>query len=72
MTLKWLNVNTLNVKLYNSQHNKLKSVIKNETEVTLNLYQIFNDETNFPHTLVLPDMQVSKFVELLQMVCQLI
>ena len=29
--------NTLNVKLSNSQRNKLKSAIKNGTEVTLNL-----------------------------------
>ena len=29
--------NTLNVKLSNSQLNKLKSVIKNGSEVTLNL-----------------------------------
>ena len=29
--------NTLNVKLYNPQPNKLKSRIKNGTEVTLNL-----------------------------------
>ena len=29
--------NTLNVKLSNSQLNKLKSAIKNETEITLNL-----------------------------------
>ena len=45
--------NTLNVKLSNSQPNKLKSAIKNETEVTLNLSSnligISNDETNFPH-----------------------
>ena len=31
--------NTLNVKLCNSQLNKLKSAIKNGTEVTLNFYQ---------------------------------
>ena len=29
--------NTLNVKLYNSQLNNLKSTMKNVTEVTLNL-----------------------------------
>ena len=32
--------NTLNVKLSNSQLSKLKSAIKNGTEVTLNLSQI--------------------------------
>ena len=48
----------------NSQLNKLKSAIKNGTEVTLNLSSnftvIFNDETNFPHKLLLTDTQVSK------------
>ena len=45
--------NTLNVKLSNSQLNKLKSAIKNGTEVTLNLSSNLigksNDETNFPN-----------------------
>ena len=56
--------NTLNVKLSNSQLNKLKSVIKNGTEVTLNLSSNFigssNNETNFPHKLLLTNTQVSK------------
>ena len=47
----------------NSQLNKLKSSIKNGTEVTLNLssdlIRSFNDETNFPH-LLSTDTQVSK------------
>ena len=45
--------NTLNVKLSNSQLNKLKSAIKNGTEVTLNLSSNLirdsYDETNFPY-----------------------
>ena len=45
--------NTLNVKLSKSQLNKLKSGIKNGTEVTLellsNLIGDSNNETNFPH-----------------------
>ena len=45
--------NSLNVKLSNSQFNKLKSAIKNETEVVLrlssNVIVYSNDETNFPH-----------------------
>ena len=49
--------NTLNVKLSNSQLNKLKSTITNGTEVTLNLSSNLiggsNDETNFPHKLLL-------------------
>ena len=56
--------NTLNVKLSNSQLNKLKSGIKNGTEVTLNLLSNLignsNDETNFLHKLLLTDTQVSK------------
>ena len=56
--------NTLNVKLSNSQLNKLKSTIKNGTEVTLNLSSNLtgnsNDKTNFLHKLLLNDTQVSK------------
>ena len=55
--------NSLNVKLSNSQLNKLKSAIKNETEVVLrlspNMIGDSNDETNFPHKLLLTDRQVS-------------
>ena len=56
--------NTLNVKLSNSQRNKLKYAIKNGTEVTLNLSSNLiggsNDKTNFPNKLLLTDTQVSK------------
>ena len=56
--------NTLNVKLSNSQLNKLKFAIKNRTEATLNLSSnligISNDEINFPHKSILTDRQVSK------------
>ena len=55
--------NSLNVKLSNSQINKLKSTIKNETEVVLrlspNVIGDSNDETNFPHELLSTDRQVS-------------
>ena len=55
--------NSLNVQLSNSQLNKLKSAIKNETEVVLrlssNMSGDFNDETNFPHKLLLTDRHVS-------------
>ena len=65
----------LNVKLSNSQLNKLKSTIKNGTEVTLNLSSNLtgssNDENNFPHKLLLIH-KFQKFVKLLQMVHQLI
>ena len=53
--------NSLNVKLSNSQLNKLKSAIKNETEAVLRLSSnmIGNNETNFSHELLLTDRQVS-------------
>ena len=54
--------NALNIKLSNSQPDKLKSGLKNGTEVTLNLSSNLignsNHETNFPYTLLLPDTQV--------------
>ena len=56
--------NTLNVKLSNSQLNKLKSAVKHRTEVTWNLSSnligISNDKTNFLHKLLLIDTQVLK------------
>ena len=56
--------NTLNVKLSNSQLNKLKSGIKNGTDVTLklssNVVAGSNDENNIPHKLLLTNTLVSK------------
>ena len=55
--------NSLNVKLSNSQLNKLKSAIKNEIKVvlrlSLNTIGDSNDEANFPHELLLTDRQIS-------------
>ena len=55
--------NRLNVKLSNSQLNKLKSAIKNKIEVVLrlspNMIGESNDEANFPRELLLTDRQVS-------------
>ena len=55
--------NSLNVKLSNSQLNKLKSLIKNETDVVLrissNMVGNSNDNTNFPHELLLTNRQVA-------------
>ena len=47
--------NSLNVKLSNSQLNKLKSATKNKTEVVLRLSSnmIGDNETNFSHKLLL-------------------
>ena len=50
--------NSLNVKLSNSQLNKLKSPIKNETGIVLRLsLNMFGDEEiNFPHKLLLTNI----------------
>ena len=53
--------NSLNVKLSNSQLNKLKSAIKNGNDVVLrlssNMVVNSDDETNFPHKLLLTNRQ---------------
>ena len=55
--------NSFNVKLSNSQLHKLKSAIKNEADVTLrlssNMIGNSDDETNFPHKLLLTNRQVA-------------
>ena len=55
--------NSLNVKLSNSQLNKLNSEIKNETEVMLrvssNTVGNSNNKTNFPYKLLLTNRQVA-------------
>ena len=55
--------NSLNVKLSNSQLNKLKSAIKNETDVVLrlssNVIGNSSNNTNFPHELFLTNRQVA-------------
>ena len=54
--------NSLNVKLSNSQLKKLKSAIKNETDVVLrlssNMIGNSNDETNFSPKLLSSNSQV--------------
>ena len=57
--------NSVNTKLSNSKLNKLKSAIKNETEVALTLSSnmIGNNETNFPHKLLLTNKQVANLRE---------
>ena len=55
--------NSLNVKLSNSQLNKLKSSIKNKTDVVLRISSSMvvnsNDNTNFPHELLVTNRQVA-------------
>ena len=59
----------------NSQLNKLKSGLKNGTELTLNLSLNMignsNDEIKFPHKLLLTNTQVWDFVKLFQIIHQL-
>ena len=54
---------SLNVKLSNSQPNKLKSAIKNETDVVLrlssNMIGNSDDNTNFPYELLLTNRPVA-------------
>ena len=55
--------NGVNLKLSNSQLNKLKSAIKNETDVVIrlspNMIGHSNDITNFPHELLVTERQAS-------------
>ena len=55
--------NSLNVRLSNSQLSKLKSTIRNETDVVLrlssNMIGNSGDNTNFPHELLLTNRQVA-------------
>ena len=53
----------MNVKLSNSQFNKLKSAIESKPDVILRLSSIMTgnpgDETNFPHKLLLTNRQIA-------------
>ena len=55
--------NSVNVKVSNSQLNKLKTAIKNETDVVIrispNMIGDSNDKGNFPHELLLTNRQIS-------------
>ena len=55
--------NSLNVKLSNSRLNELKSSIKNENDeflrISSNMVSNSNDNTNFPHELLLTNKQVA-------------
>ena len=67
MTLYNTQYETSNEKLSNSRLNKLKSGTEDGKKVTLNLSSNviadFNDETNFPHKLLLTDTQVSRILK---------
>ena len=55
--------NRVNVKLSRPQLNKLKATIKNKNDVIIrlspNMIEDSNDQTNFPHELLLTERQVS-------------
>ena len=67
INIKMTQYNSLNVKLSNSQLNKFKSAIKNETEVVLRLSSnvIDDTETDFPDKLLLTNRQVSNLCKAL-------
>ena len=51
--------NILNVKLSNSQLDKLKS-LKSRIKKVLSIFETFNDENSFLKNLLLPNTQVSR------------
>ena len=55
--------NSFNVRLSNSHFNELKSAVRNETDVVLrlssNMIGNSDDNTNFPHELLLTNRQVA-------------
>ena len=61
INIKMTQYNSLNVKLSNSQLNKLKSAIAKESEVVLRLLSnmIGDNESNFPHKLLLTNRKVA-------------
>ena len=63
--IKMTQYDSLNVKLSNSKLNKFKSAMKNEYEVVLRLSSnmIGDNETNFPHKLLLTNRQVSNLLK---------
>ena len=60
--------NNLNIKFSNSQFNKLKSVIKNGTEISLNVLSNAigesGDEANFLHKPLLTNRQLLSFCKI--------
>ena len=60
VNIKLTQYNSLNVKLSNSQLSKFKSAITNENQIVLGLSSnlVGDNETNFPHKLLLTNRQV--------------
>ena len=63
ISIKWLSIIVLNVKLSNSQLDKIKSALKNKTEIVLrlpsNMIVNSNDKTSFIHKLSLTNGQAA-------------
>ena len=55
-----VNCNTVNVKLLNSQLNKLKSAVKNKQGTTLRMNARMFNEINLPPELLLSQRQIAK------------
>ena len=68
--------NSLTVKLSNSQLNKLKSALKNETEIvswlSWNMVGNSDNETKFPHKLLLTNRKVANLWKAVTNISQLI
>ena len=64
--------NALNVKLSNSELNKIKSGIKDGTEVISNVAGDSNDENNFLHKFLLTNTQVLRLRKSFAKIPQLI
>ena len=65
INIKTIQYSSLNLKLSNSQINKFKSAIRNDTEVVLRLSSnmIGDNGTNFPHQFLLTNRQVTNICE---------
>ena len=64
--------NILNVKLSNSQLNKIKSGTSVTLKISSNVVGDSNDEDNFPHKFLLTNTKFQSFVKLSQMIQQVI
>ena len=59
-TYKWLNNNTVNAKLSDSQLNKIKNDVKNRQGTTLRMNARMFNGNNLPHELLLTTGQTTK------------
>ena len=64
--------NKVNVKLSDSQLNKLKSVVKNRQDLTLRMNITIFNGNNLPHELILTTRQNTKLRNAFETICQLI